>query len=186
MVLKSCLGTIIFLLMISAADARVRPFTRDCPAGASENFRDVVEFLDVHMSAVRTIYEADNNYHPRRGANRRVERRLGRDRKLGRLWFACANDSAPLCDGSSGRHAFGAASNKIRICYKKVSDAAAATPDRGFCRLTELVAHEFGHAVGIKKDRVGNHSDNQNDRVYRWGWAWGDYCRSGGFNRDLR
>lgn len=185
MIVRTCIVSV-FVLFVFGAQASARPFARDCPAGAAENFEEVVAFLDAHMDSVRAIYERDNNYHARRGANRRVERRLGRDRKLGNLWFACANDSAPLCKDSSGRHAMGAASNKIRICYTKVRDRTLATSGRGFCRLTELVAHEFGHAVGIKKDRVGQHSKNRNDRVYKWGFAWGDYCRSGGFDHDLR
>ncbi len=175
-----------FLLVFSyVSSASARPFTRDCPSHADPNFREVINFLDLHMDDVRTIYESNHNYHSRRGANRRVKRRLGRDRKLGNLWFACASNSAPLCNDSSGRHAFGAASNKIRICYTKVRTQTLSTPGHGFCRLVGLVSHEFGHAVGIKKDKVGLHSKNKSDRVYQWGFAWADFCSSGGFDHDL-
>jgi len=176
MTIKILVASLAFFCIYLSAEASARPFARDCPSGAEANLRDVVAFLDTHMDAVRASYEADNNYHARRGANRRVKRRLGRDRKLGNLWFACANKSAPLCNEASGRHAFGAASNKIRICYHKVGS---------FCDLVQLVSHEFGHAVGIKKDRVGQHSKNKSDRVYRWGREWGNYCRAGRYDRSL-
>ena len=178
MTMKTFLSSLVFCCLFFGAEASARPFVRDCPANAADNFQEVVDFLDNHMDAVRAVYESNNTYHARRGAERRVKRRLGRDRKLGNLWFACSNDSAPLCNGSDGRHAMGAASNKIRICYNNVRSD-------GFCSLVRLVAHEFGHAVGIKKDRVGKHSKNQSDRVYKWGRAWGNYCRAGGFDHDL-
>jgi len=165
----------IVTIMITFTSADARPFTRGCPSHADQNFRDVVNYLRSNMGAVRSNFESNNSYHPRRGANRRVKRRLERGRKLRRLWFACARKSAPLCKNASGRHAFGAASRKIRICYFKFRPEAGGG---SFCNLVRIVAHEFGHAVGIKKDRVGLHSRRQNDRVYRWGWEWRDYCEA--------
>lgn len=177
-----CLTTMIGAFV--SVEASARPFARDCPAGAADDLRSIVNFMDTHMDAVRAIYERDNSYHARRGAERRVKRRLGRDRKLDKIWFACANQSAPLCNNSSGRHAFGAASNKIRLCYVKIRRETIPTPNAGFCRLLRTVSHEFGHAVGIKKS--AGHSRNRNDRVYQWGFAWQSYCTDGGFDRDLR
>lgn len=166
-------------------EVEARPFTRNCPAHADPNFQAVVAYMDDNMDAVRAIYEVNNDYHARRGAERRVERRLGRDRKLGNLWFDCDADITPLCKNADARHGMGAASNKIRICYNKVRERNLAPDGAGFCSLMSLVAHEFGHAVGMKKDRVGNHSRNQNDRVYRWGTAWRTYCTTNGDDREL-
>lgn len=175
-----CIATISF-----SQKAEARPFTRNCPSHADTNFQEIVDYMESNMAAVRAIYEADNSYHPRRGANRRVERRLDRGRKLDRLWFDCDADDTPLCKNADARHAMGAASRKIRICYNKVRERTLAPDGRGFCSLMSLVAHEFGHAVGMKKDRAGNHSRNQNDRVYRWGWAWRDFCIDNGHDREL-
>ena len=174
------------LLMFAIdSDASARPFARGCTPGFDADLRDVIDYIDVNMDAVRTEFEKDHFYHSRRGASRRVKRRLRRDRKLGNIWFACAKNSAPLCKNSSGRHAMGAASNKIRLCEQNVR-ARSTGSGVGFCNLTELVAHEFGHAVGIKKDKVGLHSKNQSDRVYQWGFTWGKFCRAAGDDRDLR
>lgn len=183
MAIKTCLGLAMVFGLFLTSEATARPFTRDCPSGADANLREVVQYLDDHMETVMAIYERDNSYHARRGAERRVKRRLGRDRKLGNLWFACANKSAPLCNDSSGRHAFGAASNKIRLCYQKIYAKSSDKPGKGFCDLLKTVSHEFGHAVGIKKS--AGHSKNSNDRVYRWGYAWRDYCVANDDDKDL-
>lgn len=161
-----------------AADAR--PFARACSPGFTADLRDTVAFLKTHMTTVRGLYRANNTYHSRKLAARRVARRLDRGRKLNDIWFACAKASSPLCrSDSAGRHAFGAASDKIRLCESKRRRGSTATT--GFCRLVELVAHEFGHAVGIKK----NAAHRRGDRVYRWGDEWFDYCRGNGHDRGL-
>ncbi len=37
-----------------------------------------------------------------------------------------------------------------------------------FCAFTGIVAHEFGHAVGIPKKRFGQHHEHRDDKVYHF------------------
>lgn len=186
---KSLLAVVSLCLVFVASDAFARPFARDCPRGANaeRHLRDVVNFMRTHMNTVRGLFESGRRsaYHPRKGADRRVRRRLRRGRKLDNIWFACAKSTSPLCKNADGRHFGGAASNKIRICYNDILRVARRTPGRGFCHLLELVSHEFGHAVGIKKDEGAQHTKRQRDRVYQWGRTWSRFCRDNGHDRNI-
>lgn len=146
-----------------------------CSADAKRNLLETVGFMKTNMETLKN----DTNLHRREGRERSIRRRM--DRKVDRLTIDCRE--AVLCRDSSprdGLHAFGIMTNRLRICYDKLAQRNAS-----FCSLTKLVVHEFGHAVGIAKDRVGQHHADKKDRVYQFGWFARDLCEWWGLERSL-
>lgn len=146
---------------------------RRCDAEARRNIRSAVRFLHDNMRALKKDYEF-NTRLPRR--DDRIHRRMSR--KLGKLRFSCGT-GRKLCDASNdrtGMHALGTASKKLLICYAKM---------KNYCDLVETVAHEYGHAVGLPRKRVGRHAKDQDDLVYQFGWFARDLCRQRSLSRGL-
>lgn len=159
---------------ISYVGGLVRNF-RHCSSEAKVNIREVIAFMDENQRALKHEFKLAK----RRGKRRRIRRRF--NRKIHKMRFGCAK--SVLCRDSAPRvalHPLGIASRKIRVCYDKIEDAGT-----DFCDLVNIVSHEFGHAIGIKKDRAGRHHKNRNDRVYKFGDFVESLCRSQGRNRSL-
>ena len=163
------------LTLAAAAPAHADVETRSCSAEAAANLEDAVDFLRDHREELK--YDTDLGRR-----DRQIERIRDRiDEKIDDIWFSCAE--RVLCREDApriGLHAFGIASDKIRICYDKIVDYGF-----DYCEFVGVVAHEFGHAVGIPKDMLGGHSRNQDDRVYQFGYFAEDLCRRERQNRPL-
>jgi hypothetical protein len=141
--------------------------TRKCSPAAKAAIAEAVQWMKNHQNELKNDFKLAK----RKGVRRRIRRRF--DRKLSKIRFSCAE--RVLCKDKAPRvalHAFGIAGNKIRLCYDKMQKR-----NYNFCTFTGVVAHEFGHTIGIPKDRVGGHSRNQNDRVYQFGWFARDLCQ---------
>ncbi len=148
---------------------------RHCDAKAKANIREAVAF----MAANKRALKHDFKLAKRRGKRRRIRRRF--DRKLHSIRWSCAE--RVLCRNSAPRvalHAGGIATRKIRVCYDKM-----VRQNYDFCSFVEIIAHEFGHAIGIKKKRLARHHSQRNDRVYKFGWFARDLCRKQGRSRPL-
>ena len=153
--------------------------TRQCSANAQSALDDAFAFIRSHRNQLMEDFEVGS----RNATKRRIKRRF--DRKINKIRVSCAEQV--LCRDKAPRialHAFGIAGNKLRICYDKM-----ITSSYNFCNLVGTTAHEIGHTIGIKKDRAGGHSRNNNDRVYQFGWFARDLCNSerpGASNYTLR
>lgn len=142
--------------------------TKNCSPAAQAAIAESVQWMRDHRHQLKHDFKLAKL----KGRRRRIRRRF--DRKLNHMRFGCAEKV--LCREKAPRvalHAFGIAGRKIRLCYDKM-----LRRNYRFCDLTEIVVHEFGHAIGVPKDRLGGHSRNQNDRVYRFGWFAGNLCRA--------
>lgn len=143
--------------------------TKHCSAAAQAALVGAFNFVRTHERQLMHDFKVAK----RRGRRRRIRRRFSR--KINRTRVGCA--TAVLCRTSQDKrvalHAFGIAGNKIRICYDEM-----LTKNLRFCDLVDTVAHEMGHSIGIKKDRAGGHSRNQNDRVYHFGHFARGLCES--------
>lgn len=148
---------------------------RHCSAKAKANIREAIDFMDAHKRELKKEFKLAK----RKGKRRRIRRRF--DRKLHKLRFSCAE--RVLCRAKSPRvamHPGGIATRKVRICYDKI-----VSKNYDFCNFVNTVSHEFGHAIGIKKARLGRHHKKRNDRVYRFGNFAENLCREEGWNRPL-
>jgi len=134
--------------------------TKNCSATAQAALNDAFDFVRDHESELMNDFEVGS----RRATKRRIKRRFSR--KINRTRVGCG--AGVLCRTSQDKrialHAFGIAGNKLRICYDKIVLNRLL-----ICDLVGIVAHEMGHSIGIKKDRLGQHGKNQNDRVYQFG-----------------
>lgn len=157
-------GLVVVLLPLAPAraqDALATPFT-NCSNEESIKFRQVLRYLN----EIELLLEDDFEINARRsGQERRSERQI--DRRLDKLKIKCK--ARNTCNGSSAVHMV-TGGNAVRICY---SDASH------FCRLVELVAHEFGHIAHIPRSHWGRHNregEDNPDRVYQFGFFAGDLC----------
>jgi hypothetical protein len=149
------------LLFGGTATAAMDVKTKRCSPAAQAALDEAFQFIKDHRHELMHDFKVAK----RKGKRRRIRRRF--DRKLGKMRVSCAE--RVICRKAAPRnamHPFGIAGRKIRLCYDKM--IADSDTDQ-FCDLTGTIAHEFGHAIGIKKDRAGGHSRNQNDRVYKFG-----------------
>ncbi len=165
-------------LVLLPGAAQALPKFKRCDDEAKRNIRAAVEFLDRNMKTLKRDFEFGTRL-PRK--KKRIHRRMGR--KLGKLRFSCGRGRR-LCRDSKdvvGFHALGSASRKLLICYDKIDNRSTSD----FCELVGVIAHEYGHAVGIPKQRAGRHHKNGNDRVYQFGWFARDLCRAQGVDRRL-
>lgn len=148
---------------------------RHCSNEAKTNIREAVAFMKVNKRALKHDFKVGK----RRGQRRRIRRKF--DRKLQKIRWSCAE--RVLCKRRGDRyglHAGGVASRKIRICYDKM------LYDRvGFCFFAGKVAHEFGHAIGIKRDRAGRHSRRTSDRVWQFDRFARNLCNTQNRDRPL-
>lgn len=155
-------GLFHFDLALAQAD------TKRCSPNAAQALDEAMIFLKENGHALKHDFKIGD----RKATRRRIRRRF--DRKVDEMRFSCA--TKVLCREKAPRialHAFGIAGRKIRICYDKM-----ITRNFRFCDLVEFTSHEFGHAIGIKKDRLGRHHKKQNDRVYQFGWFAKALCES--------
>lgn len=141
--------------------------TKNCSAAAQLALNDAFAFIRNHENELMNDFDIAD----RRATERRIKRRFSR--KINRTRVGCG--TGVLCrtnqDNRFALHAFGIAGNKIRVCYEKMLNSGYR-----FCNLVNTVAHEFAHSIGIKKDRAGGHSRNQDDRVYQFGDFAGNLC----------
>lgn len=147
--------------------------TKNCSAAAQAALNDAFSFLRTHENQLMNDFEVGS----RPATRRRIKRRFSR--KINRTRVGCA--AGVLCRTSQNNrvalHAFGIAGNKIRVCYDKMLTFTG--PDQyNFCKLVDTIAHEMGHSIGIKKDRLGGHGRNENDRVFQFGEFAYDLCRA--------
>ena len=153
-----------FALSAEPAEAQVN--TRACSPNAQAALNDAFAFMASHGEQLKNDFEIGS----RRATRRRIKRRF--DRKIDEMRISCAD--RVLCREHAPRvalHAFGMAGRKIRVCYDKMLAA-----EFRFCDLVEIVTHEFGHAIGIKKKRFGQHHKDRDDKVYQFGWYARDLC----------
>lgn len=152
--------------------------TRNCSPSAKAAINDAMNFIKSKGHELKNDFKLAK----RKGQRRRIRRRF--DRKIDKMRFNCAERI--LCRENSPRialHPFGIAGRKIRVCYKKMIQR-----NYKFCDLVEKAAHEYGHAIGIPKQRLGGHFRNSNDRVYQFGWFAKNLCtieRPGEMNYPL-
>ena len=165
-------------IALSAEPAEAQVDTRACSPNAQAALNEAFVFIESHGEQLKNDFEIGS----RRATRRRISRRF--DRKIDEMRVSCA--ARVLCREKAPRialHAFGMAGRKIRVCYDKM-----LAEEFRFCDLVEIVTHEFGHAIGIKKKRFGQHHKDQNDKVYQFGWYARDLClaeRSGTANYRL-
>lgn len=167
-VFKPGLIVMMFIGLLGVEYAHAQADTKKCSPNASQALNEAMIFLKENGRALKHDFKIGD----RKATRRRIRRRF--DRKVDQMRFSCATQV--LCREKAPRialHAFGIAGRKIRMCYDKM-----ITRNFRFCDLVEIAAHEFGHAIGIKKDRFGRHHKNQSDRVYEFGWFARDLCES--------
>jgi len=151
--------------------------TKHCSAEAQRNIYDAVTFIDEKLQ----VLHDDFRLPVRKGKKRRIRRRMLR--KLDNMRFGCFE--GVLCRTSQDRrdayHGWGVLGRKIRVCY----DVMENEPGYGFCNFTQVVAHEYGHAIGIPKDNWGGHNRNENDLVYQFGDFVRSLCYMEGYGRTI-
>nr|HMR08473.1 beta/gamma crystallin-related protein [Polyangiaceae bacterium] len=165
------------LLLVNPESSEAKTKFKECDGDAVRNLAAARKFIIDNLSILQNDFEL--NERPK------VEQRI-RDRirkKIGDVKFSCAEKT--LCrDGQESRkgfHGSGILGNKIRICW----NAVMADSNYKFCDLARTVTHEFGHAVGIPKERFGKHHGQGNDKVYQFGNFAYQLCRWKGLDREL-
>jgi len=145
---------------------------------------EALKFIEENLETLKN----DTKLHRRETRAIRVRRRL--DRKLDRLRFICGRKDGPGVNvtcrlGADGTHAFGIATSQIRLCTDNIEKKIATGKyGKGFCFLAGVVAHEFGHVVGIPKLFARHVSENK-DLVYQFGWFAQDFCFQQNLDRGL-
>ncbi len=95
----------------------------------------------------------------------------------GRVRIVCGpcRDEPGLMGRSLGRRT-------VLVCYQQ--HVAMRT---GFCELVDTIVHEAVHQIALPTGSTHTHSvaGRDDDPIYRFGWAAGELCRSGGWERPL-
>lgn len=149
---------------------------KDCNDEATRNLLAAKKFFIDNLQTFQNDFELNE----RDKKERRIHDRMRT--KIAGVKFSCAEKV--LCrdeqDERSGFHGSGILGNKIRICWHRVKEQK-----KKFCDVAGLVAHEFGHAVGIPKERGGKHNREHNDKVYQFGFFATQLCQHKGLDREL-
>jgi hypothetical protein len=84
------------------------------------------------------------------------------------------------CRGNRVGVSGGLITDIIHICYEKMEDLHYA-----FCDLAGVVAHEYGHMIGMPRALFGGHNDGDIDATRMFGWFVKDLCRQDNLDRSL-
>ena len=145
---------------------------KNCGGQSHGEVKKVLKFLHNNLEGIMNNI---NDLKP--GEKRRLRR------KVKNVNIKCM-DHRPVCKnhpsrGGVERHLFNSA---VVICYNRIRSFFG---NNAFCKLTDVVLHEIGHASSVKKDRGHNNGPN-NDRVYRLGLAAEDKCDAKGKDRSIK
>lgn len=182
MSIKSSVRTLVILSTFlatlntpEAAHARPRQDFVTCNQNQKNNINAVWQYLRENLKVLRKDYEWDGRL-PR--DRKRVNRRMGRE--IGDTTVVCQGTNEFRCRSGTGRSS-GVFSSRIHICFNKID--AESSGNRGFCRLAEVVAHEFAHSIGMQR-RIGHGKDGL-DEVRMFGRFVRDMCAQDRLDRDL-
>ncbi len=164
------------LLSLKSEPVEAKSKVKQCNGDATRNLLAAKKFIIDNLTTLQYDFEVN----VRSKKERRIRDRM-RKKAMG-MKFSCAKKV--LCrDGQTERagfHGSGVLGNKVRICWNRVVEQ-----NKRFCDLAGLVTHEFGHAVGIPKERFSQHHKQQNDKVYQFGFFARELCLVKGLDRGL-
>lgn len=167
---------LVFASLFIASTASHAASTRNCDNGAASELLNAASFIS--QEASRDVMRGQD-LHRRRGAERRIKRRISRG-SMKNMLYVCDSALQNFRCGQ-GYNAFTHAFNtkNVYVCVDKMKER-----NFSFCDLVGTAAHEYGHIVGVKK--AGDHNDGpNNDRVYKFGYAVRDLCYAQGRDRTL-
>ena len=171
-----CVMGVVALLSTSPEPAEAKSKVKQCNRIATINLLAAQRFITDNLPTL--LHDFELNERSRKAMRIRARMR----RKAPKLKFSCAKKV--LCrdgqDNRAGFHGSGILGNKIRICWNRVVEQ-----NKRFCDLAGLMTHEFGHAVGIPKERFSRHHREQDDKVYQFGFFARELCRVKGHDREL-
>ena len=160
--------------------ARPRENFVDCNANQIENTNAVWDYIRDNIPILRNDYEW-NGRLPR--DRERVNRRMRRE--INDTTVVCDRTEEFRCRSGTGRTPGGVFTSRIHICFDKIDQESTYSGGtrQGFCRLAGVIAHEYGHSIGMQR-RPG-HDSGDLDEVRMFGRFVRDMCVQDALERDL-
>lgn len=157
----------LFLTLSVMAENKIK----HCGNGATE-VQNAINFIQANANTIL------NNTS---GVDSKEKKRF--KKKMESVNVKCLDDK-PACRnhpsrGGVSRHLFNSA---VVVCYERIKDFFDSS---SYCKLVEVIAHEFAHTARVDKDRGHNDGPN-NDEVYRLGYETQALCQSRGLDHEIR
>lgn len=142
-----------------------------CSNEAEANIDQAISYLRMNLATLKRDYEFDAKL-PRK--DDRVRDRM--QRKIDDIKVNCA--TRLRCRDSTGT-SMGIITDKIHICYEKARERGI-----NFCQFVGIIAHEYGHMIGMPRE-IGHNRSEPMDATEMFGRFVGDLCRQDRLDRAL-